>query len=129
MSKKDTIRAFATSSKREEKLVTIGNDPDTKEDIQVLVIAPSVGQRGRMLKLANETKKGKPGEVEIDTAKLQVAAIVACCHDPETREQLFSDADTAVLMGQSAGGWLDSVFEVIQPWMGVGEKEAETKND
>lgn len=87
-------------------------------DVKILVISPTVGARAALLEQFPATE----GE-GVDFESLFTSVLIATCHDPETREPAFTDADTEMLLGKN-GAVVQRLFEVCQKASGLNANEA-----
>lgn len=101
--------------------------PRVKEDgspAMVEVREPGIKLRGALYKAAGVTADAE----SFDMAQLQVEAVVALTFVPDTNIKVFDEKDKPQLLAQPSGGFVDDLFEVIQPLMNAAKEEEVAKN-
>lgn len=112
-----------TSNFREKVVeVDVPNEDGTTEKLRVLVRQPSVQQRDRLLgeAVTEDGKLDRKGGI----SRRQVAAVMLCSLDPDTRQPLFTEADFDTLLQLPSGGWLDTLAAEAMELMAAGTTAA-----
>jgi len=65
---------------------------------------------------------------ELDTLKLQVFAVIHTVVDPESGDQVFSEADYETMVEQPSGGYVDTFSKAAFKVLGLSEEESAEKN-
>lgn len=86
--------------------------------VKILVVSPTVEARSALLEQFPSTE----GE-GVDFKALFTSVLIATCHDPDTREPVFTDADSEMLLGKN-GAVVQRLFEVCQKAAGLNAPEA-----
>jgi hypothetical protein len=111
-----------TAIKRPEKLVEV--DFNGKK-VSVLVVAPTVGQRNRIVGDVDQGGKKFIGDAKL--GKMQAQACILCCLDPETKQPLFTAQDEEAILETPANGWVDTLFQEVMALLSqeeIGGKKA-----
>lgn len=125
---RDALRGAALKSRVANSLVV------EFEGNQYEVRAPSVRDRSSVFALAgvldvdaSSKKKGQP--VRVDSARLQVAAVVQCTFVPGGDERLFELSDFEALLNEPAGGLVDALAEPALKFLNTSDDKDAAKKD
>jgi hypothetical protein len=104
--------------------LSIPSDDGAPFTQEVLIRAPSVGQRNMILGDVDQNG-AKLGPKRL--SKMQAQAIILCVLDPETLKPIFQPTDEDLILEAPAGGWVDSLFAEVMAIM--DDSEAAAKRD
>ena len=111
---RDELRKSILNQKAQDRLVELSTGQ------KVLLKAPSLKSRGQIIKFADGDKA--------DMAMAQIQAVIACCFDPETKEQLFDQSDVEVLLNMPSNSVIDELSKAASELLNP-ESASEAKND
>lgn len=93
-------------------------------DVKLLLISPTVEQRLAMVDAYSQTVEDPDGDVAVlDKTSMGPALVIACAHDPATRERAFVDDDMVWLKTKN-GAVVDRIAKVCMPLVGFGPEPA-----
>lgn len=84
-------------------------------DVEILMKGMSAGDRIALMQSAYDTKTQ-----QVNMAKVYPDVVVACCHDPETGEPIFVDADKDAILAKSSAA-VEKIAEVGLRLSGIGK--------
>lgn len=87
-------------------------------DVKILIVSPTVWERSELLQRFPQSD-----DESIDFAKLFTSVLIACCHDPETGERVFSADDEEMLLSKN-GAVAQPLFEACQRAAGFNAPQA-----
>lgn len=99
-------------------------------DVDLLLISPTVDERLAMIEeysSYNEDVDGEPVQV-IDRGAMSPALVIACAHDPETRERAFVADDMGWLRAKN-GAVVEAVAMKCFPLVGFGAVKGDGATD
>lgn len=84
-------------------------------DVEILVKGMSAGERLHLQKVSYDQETG-----QVHMEKMYPDIVVSCCHDPETGEPIFTDADKDVILSKSSAA-VEKIAEVGLRLSGLGK--------
>ncbi len=87
-------------------------------DVTILVVSPTVEERADLLQMFPQEE----GE-GVDFGALFTALVIACSHDPETRERVFTQDDEKMLLSKN-GAVAQPLFDACQKAAGFNAPQA-----
>lgn len=120
ISLRDKLRAKVAESAGKFKCEIVSFEGE-----EFMVRQPSVAQRGAILERAR-VRAANDKEVEMNTAELNVWAVICCTYTPEG-EPVFTERDAQMLRDAPAGGIVDALSAAALKLMNA-EAESDAKN-
>lgn len=95
------------------------------DNVTLLLISPTVQERLNMIEAYTEWEVDVDGNkvASLDQVKMAPALVVACAHDPETRERAF-EADAMVWLMEKNGAVVDRISRLCLPLVGFADEGA-----
>lgn len=94
-------------------------------DVDLLLLSPTVVERSDMIERYTKYETDVDGQsvAHVDLHAMATSLLIACLHDPETRERLFHEADAAML-GAKNGAVVDKISKKCLPLVGFAAEGA-----
>ena len=109
---------------RDAKDLTEITMPVPEWGVDLLLISPTVAERLAMINAYTVWTDDPDGPVAtLDRTAMAPSLVIACAHDPATREQAFEDGDLAMLQAKN-GAIVDRIAQKCYPLVGFGEEGA-----
>lgn len=84
-------------------------------NVEILVKGMSAGERLHLQKVSYDQATG-----QVHMEKMYPDIVVSCCHDPETGEPIFTDADKDAILSKSSAA-VEKIAEVGLRLSGLGK--------
>lgn len=84
-------------------------------NVEILVKGMSAGERLHLQKVSYDQKTG-----QVHMEKMYPDIVVSCCHDPQTGEPIFTDADKEAILSKSSAA-VEKIAEVGLRLSGLGK--------
>jgi hypothetical protein len=124
---RDSFRARTIGAQKNFSKETLSLTLDDGQPLTVVVQQPTVADRALVLdaarKIVDDPEDPKKKTVVVDTARLQVEAVIATART-EDGEKAFDDADRDTLLAQPAGGWFDEMAAAAMRKLNVDLSDA-----
>lgn len=121
-SKRDAFRALTLGAKKSHREQRLSLKLEGGAVLEAIVRQPSVEARGALLDGCSDVHP-KTKEVKVNTARLQVDAVIASTYTPEG-ERAYEEADREALLKMPAGGWFDELAKAAVAFINVDLDES-----
>ena len=93
------------------------------DDVKLLLISPTVKARADMVSRYTSWVEDEDGErrANVDIARMMPELLIACVHDPDTREPAFNVDDVPMLSGKN-GSVVERIGQKCLPLVGFASE-------